>query len=105
MFDFIFIDTPPVGLFPDALLVSHHAEEALFVCKHNDINRHKIKFALTKLDRSATQVLGTVMNQMSASRRHQYGYGYRDYGYQYYGQKDYAKYYHDDDEENTSLTN
>ena len=101
MFDFIFIDTPPVGLFPDALLVSHHAEEALFVCKHNDINRHKIKFALTKLDRSATQVLGTVMNQMSASRRHQYGYGYRDYGYQYYGQKDYAKYYHDEDDENT----
>ena len=98
MFDFIFIDTPPVGLFPDALLTSHHAEEALFVCKHNDINRHKIKFALTKLDRSGTQVLGTVMNQMSASRRHQYGYGYRDYGYQYYGQKDYAKYYHDEDE-------
>ena len=70
-----------------------------------DINRHKIKFALTKLDRSATQVLGTVMNQMSASRRHQYGYGYRDYGYQYDGQKDYAKYDHDEDEENTPLTN
>ena len=39
MFDFILIDTPPVGLFPDALLISHHAEEALFVCKLNQTNK------------------------------------------------------------------
>lgn len=96
VFDLIIIDTPPVGLFPDALLLSRYAEETLFVCKHNGVNRHKIKFALTKMENSGSHVLGTVMNQMSTSRRHHYGYGYQDYGYGYYGSKDYAKYYSDE---------
>ena len=99
-FDVIMIDTPPVGLFPDALFLSHYAEEAIFVCKHNGLNRHKIKFALKKMEGGNAQVLGTIMNQLSASKRHQYGYGYKDYGYGSYSYKEYAKYYQaeEDDE-------
>lgn len=98
-FDLIIVDTPPVGLFPDALFFANFTEESIYVCKHNGINRHKIKAALLRIDRSPSRVLGTVMNQLSASRRHQYGYGYRDYGYYHYGYKDYAKYYHRDEKD------
>ena len=93
------IDTPPVGLFPDALFLANYAEEAIFVCRHNGLNRHKIKFALKKMEGGNATVLGTVMNQLSASKRHQYGYGYRDYGYGSYSYKEYAKYYHGEEEE------
>ena len=98
-FDVIMIDTPPVGLFPDALFLANYAEEAIFVCKHNGLNRHKIKFALKKMEGGNATVLGTVMNQLSASKRHQYGYGYKDYGYGSYSYKEYTKYYHAEDEE------
>ena len=98
-FDIIMIDTPPVGLFPDALFLANYAEEAIFVCKHNSLNRHKIKFALRKLEGGNANVLGTIMNQLSASKRHQYGYGYKDYGYGSYSYNDYAKYYTAEDEE------
>ncbi len=98
-FDIIMIDTPPVGLFPDALFLANYAEEALFVCKHNGLNRHKIKFALKKMEGGNAEVLGTVMNQLSASKRHQYGYGYKDYGYGSYSYREYADYYHAEDED------
>ena len=39
-----------------------------------------------------------VMNQLSTSRRHQYGYGYRDYDYGYYSSNEYARYYAEDDD-------
>lgn len=96
-FDVILLDSPPVGLFPDALFLANYAEEAIFVCKHNGLNRHKIKFALKKMQSGRAEVSGTVMNQFSASRRHQYGYGYKDYGYGSYSYREYAEYYSDDD--------
>lgn len=102
LFDIILVDSPPVGLFPDALFLAGYAEESLFVCKHNGLNRHKIKFGLRKMERCHCEVLGVIMNQLSASRRHQYGYGYRDYGYGYYGSKEYANYYTAEDDEPTT---
>ncbi len=98
-FDIIMLDSPPVGLFQDAIFLANYAEESLFVCRHNGLNRHKIKFALRKMQDGNAKVLGTIMNQLSVSRRHQYGYGYRDYGYSSYGHKDYAKYYSNEKEE------
>jgi succinoglycan biosynthesis transport protein ExoP len=98
-FDVVMIDSPPVGLLPDALFLANYAEEALFVCKHNGLNRHKIKFALSKMQGGPAVVLGTIMNQLSASKRHQYGYGYKDYGYGSYSDKDYANYYHAEEDE------
>ena len=98
-FDVILLDSPPVGLFPDALFMANFAEEALFVCKHNGLNRHKIKFALTKMQGGHAEVLGTIMNQLSTSRRHQYGYGYKDYGYGSYSYREYGNYYHAEDDD------
>ena len=103
-FDIIMIDTPPVGLFPDALFLAEYAEESIFVCKHNGLNRHKIKFALKKMGGGNATVLGTIMNQLSASKRHQYGYGYKDYGYGSYSYKEYAQYYSAEEEDADART-
>ena len=97
-FDIILIDSPPVGLFPDALFLAGYADESLFVCKHNGLHRHKIKYGLRKMERCHCGVMGVVMNQLSTSRRHQYGFGYRDYDYGYYSSNEYARYYAEDDD-------
>ena len=97
-FDVILLDSPPVGLVSDAPFLADYAEDVLFVCKHNGLSRHKIKFALTKMQDRHADVLGTVVNQLSASRRHRYGYGYKDYGYGSYRFREYANYYRAENE-------
>ncbi|HUF62137.1 MAG TPA: polysaccharide biosynthesis tyrosine autokinase [Verrucomicrobiales bacterium] len=96
-FDLIIIDSPPVGLFPDALFLAPFADEAVFVVKHNEINRHKIKFAAHKLAETHVGMIGIILNQVPVHKRGgYYAYGYSDYGYGTYSDKDYQKYYRRD---------
>lgn len=97
-FDVILFDTPPVGLFPDAVFVADYTDEALFVTKFRELNRHKQKFALSQLQKSGCNVLGIVVNYLTSRAATGYGYGYSDYGYGHYGSKDYARYYQSDDD-------
>jgi succinoglycan biosynthesis transport protein ExoP len=96
-FDVILFDTPPVGLFPDALFVGDYTDEAIFVTKFRELNRHKVKFALSQLQKSGCNVLGIVVNHLTSRATSGYGYGYSDYGYGNYSSKDYARYYATDD--------
>ena len=96
-FDVILFDTPPVGLFPDALFVADYTDEAIFVNKFRELNRHKVKFALTQLQKAGCNVLGVVVNYLTTRASTGYGYGYSDYGYGHYSSKDYARYYSTND--------
>jgi succinoglycan biosynthesis transport protein ExoP len=99
-FDVIIIDTPPVGVFPDALFLADYVDECVFVTKHRSIPRQKVKFALNKLQEANDCILGFVINQMDGSKAQGgYGYGYNDYGYGHgYNAKKYESYYaHKDD--------
>jgi Mrp family chromosome partitioning ATPase len=95
-FDVILFDTPPVGLFPDAVFIADYTDEALFVTKFRELNRHKQKFALSQLQKAGCNVLGIVVNYLTTRAATGYGYGYSDYGYGHYGSKDYARYYQSD---------
>ena len=96
-FDVIIFDTPPVGLFPDALFVSDYTDESIFVTKFKELNRQKIKFALNQLHKADANVLGVVVNYLTTRSSFGYGYGYSDYGYGHYSSKDYARYYSTND--------
>jgi succinoglycan biosynthesis transport protein ExoP len=97
-FDVVIFDTPPVGLFPDALFVSDYTHEAVFVTKFRELHRHKVKFALSQLHKAGCSVLGVVVNYLTSQGGGGYGYGYSDYGYGHYTSKDYAKYYNSSDD-------
>lgn len=96
-FDFILFDTPPVGLFPDALFVADYTDESIFVSKFRGLHRHKVKFALSQLQKAGCNVLGVVVNYLTTRASTGYGYGYSDYGYGHYSSKDYARYYSSSD--------
>lgn len=87
-FDVIVFDTPPIGLFPDALLVAKLCTEAVFVARFGEAHRGRIRDYLQRL-RSAVPVLqGVIMNRMPENPRSPYYYkGYN------YGSEKYAEYY------------
>ncbi len=97
LYDYIVIDTPPVALVTDALLISKHSHANIFIIRQNFspkdtleiINRLKDKHL-----RNTTLLINDIKESKIFGYRYYYGYGlgygyhYR-YGYEYY--KDTAK--------------
>jgi len=87
-FDYIVLDTAPLGLVTDAQLLSVHADASLYVIRQGYTFKQQIMF-LDELykDRKISH-LSIVVNDVKASRGAGYGYGYGygySYGYQGYG--------------------
>jgi capsular exopolysaccharide synthesis family protein len=99
-FDYIIIDTPPVAVVTDALLLSRLADVTLFVVRQ----RYSSKNTLGLIDEiyrgHEIQNPGIVVNDISMSGYYGYGlrygyamgysYGYK-YGYKYYGHTSYGR--------------
>jgi capsular exopolysaccharide synthesis family protein len=96
-FDYVIVDTPPVGLITDALLMMRHTDATLFVMNTRFANKDHVNNALEALSGSAARNQGFVLNgvRMKKSKYYyntNYGYGYRyaygyGYGYGYGGRR------------------
>jgi len=93
-YDYILIDTPPVGLISDALVLMKHADAVLFVLNTRFANKDHLKNALEVFETNKVKNFGFILNgvRMKKSKYYyntNYGYGYRyAYGYGYgYGQR------------------
>jgi len=99
-YDYVLVDTPPVGLITDALLMMRFADTTLFVVNTRFANKDHVTNAVEVLQASAGKNSGFILNgvRMKKSKYYyntNYGYGYRyaygygsGYGYGYgYGRK------------------
>jgi succinoglycan biosynthesis transport protein ExoP len=90
-FDLIVVDSPPVQLVSDAVVLSQMATAVLFVVKASSTPYPVARHALGRLRRVDASILGTVLNQIDIEMADKYygehsGYGdkyYRKYGYHY----------------------
>ena len=86
-FDYVMVDTPPVGLITDALLMMRHVDATLFVINTRFANKDHIKNAVETASANTSKNFGFILNgvRMKKSRYYyntNYGYGYRyAYGY------------------------
>ena len=86
-YDYVLIDTPPVGLITDALLMMRHADATLFVINTRLANKDHIRNAMDIQQSGAAKNFGFILNgvRMKKSKYYyntNYGYGYRyAYGY------------------------
>src|SRR5262245_8413033 len=81
-FDWVILDTPPVGLLPDASLLAELVDGVLLV-----VRAGKAPFALVKRTVDAIahdRILGVVMNAVDYAHDHNAGGYYEYYGYGYY---------------------
>lgn len=89
-YDIVIIDTPPIGIFPDALLLSRFVDETFFVCRFNRASKNKLKSHIERISELEAPFGGIIVNGIPAGRRSAM-YDYHGFGS--YGNREYNKYY------------
>lgn len=84
-FDYVIVDTPPVGLMTDAVLLLKHADYSLYVVRQGVTNKDALANITSDLVKQGVSNMYTLMNDVKYSEGgYTYGYGYSysmGYGY------------------------
>ena len=83
-FDYIIIDTPPLGSVIDAAVVAKRCDGTVLVVESNAVNYRFVQRVKEQLDKSGSRILGVVLNKVDLNKKGYYGhYGkyYGRYGY------------------------
>ena len=81
-YDYIIIDSPPLGLVSDALELMRHADATLYVVRFNYTHKNMLNFVNEKYGSGEINHISIVLNDYveKAGKGYGYGYGYT-YGY------------------------
>ena len=85
-FDYILLDTPPLGSVADSLTVAGYADGSLLVIRSGDEPRKLVAISVQLLRRTEVPLLGVVLNRVSTTRKgynYYYRYNFSRYGYGY----------------------
>ncbi len=77
-YDYVILDTPPVGTFIDAAILSTLADGTVFVVREDYAKRSDILNAYEQLKKADAEVIGVVLNYCQDHGSHS-GYYYYDY--------------------------
>lgn len=104
IFEVIVIDTPPIALVTDALLISKFANTNIFVIRQNYSKKNVISF-INSIQKNYTQTqLTLLINDVRLNSYYGKSYNYTGYGYGYgynygYGNSSKKSGYYDDEDE------
>ena len=84
VYEVIIIDTPPVELVSDAMVLSRFAAGILFVVKADSTPYPVAKNSLVRMRRVGAPVIGAILNQFDVERAHKYYGDYSSFGTEYY---------------------
>lgn len=88
VYDYIIIDTAPLGLVIDAVIIAQFCDGAILVTESGRIHYRLALDVKNKLESSGCSILGSVLNKVDMKQRNGYygkeyrkkGYGYGEYG-------------------------
>jgi succinoglycan biosynthesis transport protein ExoP len=86
-FDIIVIDSPPVQMVSDALVLSRLATEVVYVVKADETPYPLARAGVRKLRRASAPLVGVVLNQLDVIKADRYYGEYSGYGRRYYSKK------------------
>jgi polysaccharide biosynthesis transport protein len=97
-FDRVILDSPPVMVVTDAVVLSTIVDGGLIVARTGQTTRGGLRESVRQLTDVSATILGCVLNDMDLEKRgygyyryRRYGhyrYGYSRYGYGHYGEKE-----------------
>jgi capsular exopolysaccharide synthesis family protein len=88
-FDVLIVDTPPAGVFPDAISFAKVCHELIYICRFNVASRQSVRDVAQRLKQTGLEFPGIVLNAMPSGFAGSYYYK----GYGYYSRKAYTKHY------------
>ena len=91
-YDYIILDTPPVNVVVDGVMVAKQCDGTILVVESGVTDRAQALHAKRQLDFAGVKLLGCVLNKVGSDKSgYGYGYGYGKYGYGYGYGKEYGK--------------
>jgi len=89
MFELVIIDSPPVQLVSDSMVIARHCTGVIFVVKADDTPYQVARNAVKRMRMAQGNIIGVALNQLDFQRADRYYgeyTGYSKYGYKrYYG--------------------
>jgi len=95
-YEYIILDTPPVGLVTDAVELSTFADVTLYVMRQNFTKKEMVNLLNNRVKREELVNVSIILNGFENKAKYGAGYGY-GYGYGYGA---YSNGYHEEDESN-----
>lgn len=93
-YDYVIIDTPPLGSVIDGAVVAACCDGAVIVIESNAISYKFVQSVKEQLEKAGVRILGCVLNKVNLSSKSYYGKYYEKYYGSYYG-----KYYGNNSDE------
>ncbi|WP_298119843.1 polysaccharide biosynthesis tyrosine autokinase [Flavobacterium sp.] len=93
-YEYIILDTPPVGLVTDAVELSNYADVTLYVMRQNFTKKEMVNLLNNRVKRDELSNVSIILNGFENKAKYGAGYGY-GYGYGYGA---YSNGYHEEDE-------
>lgn len=94
-FDIVILDTPPIAIVTDALLLTHFSDAFIFVIRQNYSTKSVLQLVDDLYTKREMNNVGILINDVHINsyygygRKYSYGYGYYGYGYGYgYGESE-----------------
>ena len=85
-YDYVIVDTPPIGLVIDAAIISQKCDASILVAESGSVKRKALQKAKEQLEQTGTPFLGVILNKYDVSGDRSGAYGaYGNYGN--YGKK------------------
>ncbi|BBD23453.1 tyrosine-protein kinase [Streptococcus constellatus] len=85
-YDYIIIDTPPIGIVIDAAIIAQKCDASALVVESGNVKRKALQKAKEQLEQTGTPFLGVILNKYDTQLEKYGSYGnYGDYGN--YGKK------------------
>ena len=76
---YIIIDTPPVTVATDAVVVGRIVDGVVLVVRNDFVKRNSVQRAKMELERNGARIIGVVLNRVNKDQ-----VDYKDYAYNYY---------------------
>ena len=83
-YDYVIVDTPPVGNLIDAAVVAKQCDGAILVIESGLVSRRVAEKAKDQLEKSGCRVLGAVLNKVDVRKDRYYSRYNSKYSYYYY---------------------
>lgn len=80
-YDFILVDTAPVSLVSDTLIVAKHADTFVYVVRANHLDKRMLNIPDSLHKENKLPNMAFLLNDTDVTKGYGYGYGYGNYGY------------------------
>lgn len=78
-FDYVLVDSPPVGLVTDSQLIAPFADATMFLVRHDHTPKNHLKMVDTLYKENRFQKLSIILNGVGEGESYYYNYSYGDY--------------------------